>query len=287
MNMTNLSKEKKQYLILGAIGVLALVIITIFGLKFSLSSVGEAKTELADLKGKIESAERFLAKREQTRQAFSETSDELKSLIKSNPPLRNYYSWATEIIYAQARTAGLEVDAIDEQTGVSRTGLKDEDEITLEVYALRISAQGGYEQVKTFLNQVEHDYPLVRVTGIDLSTGASKDIHNVELFVEWPFNLSEITKSWESVLQRQQGSKSQAKLKDSTSLKISNLKKVPTPPAPRQAAKTIAASSRPVTRPISRLENKSQQQTGVLKKQGRATATSLSSRTIASYGVKK
>ena len=130
MSQINLSKQMKQYIILGAVGSLALLVLIAYGVKVSLSSVGDARFELADLKTKIENAERLLGRQELLRNTFIETSDELKSLIKTNPPERNYYSWATEIIYARARIVGLDIDAIDEVTTSIKSKEEEQSEIT-------------------------------------------------------------------------------------------------------------------------------------------------------------
>lgn len=119
MNFKNLSKEQKQYIALGGIVTVALVGIIIFGIKVSLSSISVARLELSDLTSKIESSDRALSKKGKTREEFVRTMHELKEHLQSIPPDRNYYSWATEIIYAKARVVKLEIDAIDEQT---RTG---------------------------------------------------------------------------------------------------------------------------------------------------------------------
>jgi hypothetical protein len=43
----------------------------------------------------------------------------LALILGSLPPERNYYSWATEIIYDVARLVHLDVDAIDEQSNAA------------------------------------------------------------------------------------------------------------------------------------------------------------------------
>jgi hypothetical protein len=205
-SLTNLTKDQRQYLVLGGVVAIILIVLIVFGVKVSLSSIGEAKLETSDLTSKIEGAERLLDKRDSTKKEFAETSDELRKYLKNIPPERNYYSWATEIIYATARLAELEIDAIDEQTGVSMddTKGKDGNEIKLEAYSLRITAHGGFNHFKNFLERIEEDQPLVRVTGIDISTGAKFDVHDVQLFIQWPFNLGYITDTWGDIASKQE-----------------------------------------------------------------------------------
>ena len=238
MSFTGLTKEQRLYLVLGGVVALILVVLMVFGVKVSLSSIGEAKLEMADLTSKIESAEQSLAKHSYTKEKFAETSDELRRHLQNIPPKRNYYSWATEIIYAIARLADLEIDGIDEQTGV---GGKDDNTIKLESYSLRITAHGGFSNVKSFLELVEEDQPLVRVTGIDISTGSKLDVHDVQFFIQWPFNLSSITDAWEEVASKQQAIGTSVPPKTNRSPS-----KIPTPSAPRPNTAPKAATEEPI-----------------------------------------
>lgn len=200
MNFKNLTKEQKQYIALGGIVATALVVIIVFGIKVSLSSITVARIELNDLTGKIESADRALAKQSKVREEFAETMHGLKEHLQNIPPDRNYYSWATEIIYSKARLAGLEIDAIDEQTRTGTLPKKDTNkEIKLESYSLRVTAHGGYETLKQFLELIEKDHPLARVTGVDISTGTEPEMHDMQLVIQWPFNLNVVTDVWASI----------------------------------------------------------------------------------------
>ena len=200
MNFKNLTKEQKKYIALGVIVATALVAIIVFGIKVSLSSISEVRLELNDLTGKIESADRALAKQSKVREEFVETVDRLKGHLKNIPPDRNYLSWATEIIYSKARLTGLEIDTLDEQTRTrvpSKSG--NNKELKLESYSLRVTAHGGYETLKQFLELIEKDHPLARVTGVDISTGTDPEIHDMQLVIQWPFNLSVVTDAWASI----------------------------------------------------------------------------------------
>ena len=203
MNIADLSKEQKQYVVIGGIVVVVLVALIVF-VSSSLSSTKDARLELADLTGKIDNADRALAKRDQEKTEFSETSAKLKVHIKNFPPNRNYYSWATEIVYDTARLAGLEVDAINEQTSAKKSKKAGKGATKLESYSLRITARGGFGNIKDFLGQIEESQPLARVTGVDISAGSNPDIHDVQLFIQWPFNLSAIIEAWEAIAKKQE-----------------------------------------------------------------------------------
>ncbi len=197
MSLKELTKEQKQRIVLGGIGAVVMVAIIFFGIKVSLSSLAKAKLELDDLAGKVESADRALAKQAQVRKDFAESLVVLKKYLRDAPPKQNYYSWATEAIHTKAWQSNLEIAAIEQQSlpGSSLSGGKGK-ALNLEPYSVRVTAHGGYEALKQFLALVEKDHPLARVVVVDVSTGSDPEIHNVQLVVEWPFNLSAVAGTW-------------------------------------------------------------------------------------------
>jgi hypothetical protein len=44
---------------------------------------------------------------------------------------------------------------------------------------------------------------LVRFSGIEISSGQGPDTHDVQLFMQWPFNFGEISKNWDAVADKQ------------------------------------------------------------------------------------
>lgn len=200
MSLSDLKKEQKQYLILGVMVAVVVAVLIVFGIKVSLSSISEARSELDDLVGKIKAADKALSETHREEAEFRSTIAELTAHLANIPPNRNYYSWATETIYAEARKAGFEIDAIDEIV-IAAPGddSREQDKVELESYSLRITAHGGYENVKRFLKRIASNHPLVRVTGIEISTSSDPDVHNVQLFIEWPFNLGHIAEAWKSI----------------------------------------------------------------------------------------
>jgi len=200
VNFSDLTKSQKQYLALGVIGVVGLVVLVVFGIRLSLSSIRMAKEELEIVSGKIEKAERSLARRSRTEKDLAEASHELGGLLENLPPERNYFSWATEVIYSTARATELEVDSIDELSGATKTKkAKGSNAIKLESYSLRITARGGFQNVKMFLALLEKEQPLARITGVDISSASDPEIHDVQIFVQWPFNLSAITDALDDI----------------------------------------------------------------------------------------
>lgn len=204
MSLKELTKDQKQYVVLGGLAVIILGILLVLGVRFSMASISAAKEELDDLTGKIENAEQALSRSNKTSKDYVETVSILGGYLEKAPPARNYYSWATEVIYSKARSVGLEIDSIDEISmplqSVSEDGGVG---ITFESYSLRLTAHGGYENTKYFLKLIKKDYPLIRFSGIEISSGQSPDSHDIQLFMQWPFNIGEISKNWDTVATKQ------------------------------------------------------------------------------------
>lgn len=238
MNVKDLTKEQKQYIALGSIVAVAFVVIIVFGIKVSLSSISDAKMELNEFSDKIENAERALSKQDRIRKDFAETTQGLRGFLKDTPPNRNYYSWAMEIIYAKARMAGLEIDAIDEQAraGVPPSGAAGQP-LVLESYSLRINALGSYEQLKGFLELIERDHPMARVVSVDISTGQGPETHGMQLVVQWPFSMNSVTEGWTTIDAKQQIAENPVSTIDDSAREES--KKVPPPPPPRPGSSVV------------------------------------------------
>ena len=278
MSLLDLRKEQKQYLILGVVAAVILAVLIVFGIKVSLSSISEARLELHGLTEKIESAEKSVSANHRNDAEFRSTITELKAHLAKIPPDRNYYSWATEIIYNEARMVHFEIDTIDENTiAAPADDPKEQDVVVLESYSLRINAHGGYENVKGFLQRIASNHPLVRVTGIEISTGTEPDDHNVQLFIEWPFNLGYIADTWKGITAQPPASVSPADqpAKPVAALETgeSDQKKQPIPPPPRPARTEPDASDQsmesdiPVDGEESDLAGKSENQPEAILKQ--------------------
>ncbi len=242
MSLNDMSKEQKQYIVLGVLAAVILIVLLVFGVRFSLSSIADARGELAVLVDKIETADRTLANRTEVSEDFKRTTETLKEQLKNAPPERNYYSWATEVIYSQARQIGLEIESIEEIAGKQKKRANQgEDTFRLEAYALRINARGGYNNVKWFLRGMKEGYPLVRFTGVEIAGGDDPESHKVQIWLQWPFNLDAISANWDSVEARQKvvdnqeqdaGSQPSSKNRKPVEPKAASGKH-PYPPAPR------------------------------------------------------
>ena len=196
MNLSHLTKEQKQYIVLGAFVVAAVAGIVI-AVRFSVSSIESAKAELSELNLKNDRAEQALSKTATSMDRFEATILELKERLDHVPPEQNYYSWATEIIYFKGRKAGLEIESVDE-VGMRGSNKKAPvDPVYFETYSLRVTARGGFDQTKAFLQDIEENHPLVRFSGLEISRGRTLESHDVQLFVQWPFKMNRIASLWD------------------------------------------------------------------------------------------
>ena len=201
MNWLDLTKDKKQYIVLASVVGVVVVALLYFGIHTETSSMSKTKEELEELTKKIEKSDQTLEKRSLICEDYEKSISQLKLHIKNMPPKKNYYSWATEIVYETARSTALEVDGVDEANAARPKTTEESagEEISLESYELRIIAHGGYEDVKEFLLELKRRQPLVRYTGIEINKGQKLDVHDIQLSVEWPFNLSDLSATWERI----------------------------------------------------------------------------------------
>ncbi len=199
MSLDELTKEQKQYLVFGGVAMLLLALL-IWWASAILSSIQAAKEELDDLSMKLESAKRAMADRSKASSDILNTVAILSGHFENAPPERNYYSWASEVVYSKAREVELEVDSIDEVGGGNKkASLDDDDSIRMGSYALRIAAHGGYDNIRTFIQQLKRQHPLVRFTGLEISAGSAPDVHDVHIWMQWPSNLASLAAKWESL----------------------------------------------------------------------------------------
>jgi len=186
MDLSNLSKQQKDRLLLMVMGGVLLVGGIGYGLKsvFAISASVESKNEI--LESKISRAERMVRMQNRLRKDSQEISAELKTYIKEAPPEKNYYSWASELLYALAKKTAFKIDRIEKQ-GESAKSKADVLKISS---SLKIVAQGEYETCLNFLKMMEKEYPLVRVVSININSGRNVEIHNVNIVIQWPSNLA-------------------------------------------------------------------------------------------------
>ena len=232
MDLNELTKEQKQLFILGGASLLLSALLIFAGIHSGFIPAQAAKTELEGLVGQIDLAERSLGEREKTKKEGLKMAAILEGLLQNLPPEKNYYSWATEIIYSTARKVGLDVDAIDEEKQAPERAKKperskrdkrdkrgkrgkqskqvesDKEKIFLSSYTLKITAHGSYEEVKQFLVEVERHHPMVRVVRVDIQASEDPEVHDVQISMQWPFGYASVTKAWENMAKKRDSTES-------------------------------------------------------------------------------
>jgi hypothetical protein len=203
MNFSKLGKQQKQYIVLGALCTAGILVGGVMGIRFSLSSVSKAKEELAALTDKIERAESTLSRGKNAGEEFVRTLGILETQLSNMPPDKNYYSWATEAVYGVARNSGFEIDSVDEFNLASTKEDAAKDGLRFRSYSIRIMAHGSYANARNFLATIEEQHPMARLSGLEISAGANPDAHDVQLYVQWPFDFSELLLVWEGVQRNQ------------------------------------------------------------------------------------
>jgi hypothetical protein len=199
MNLSEMTKAQKQYIVLGVLVGAGVIALSVFGIKQSLTAISEKRTQLEAVSEQLAKADRALSGYHEVNRKYEDTVQRLRAYEQYMPPDRNYYSWATEIIYGHGKVVGLEVDAVDE---ITDTAIKRPDGVVaLESYSLRIAAQGSFEEILEFARRLKKDQPLLRITGLDISLSKDPEVQIAQIFVQWPFGIETLSKGWEEAEQ--------------------------------------------------------------------------------------
>lgn len=233
MKLSSLSK-KQQYVLIGAVLAVAVVVIVVCLIQYSFSSAGDIRAELEELTVKIENADRTLANQKKVSEDYRNSAMELIEYIDMLPPDGNLYSWTAEITYSEARKASFEIESIDEMNlpeDVKAKKGKGADAVQIKSFTMRILAHSGYAQLKSFLSRLETSHPLVRVASVDIRSGENPEMHDVQLVLEWPVDLGIDSEGLLKAVEEMKKQEAQMEALQEKSSK--GQKKAPTPPEPR------------------------------------------------------
>ena len=190
MNWADISKEKKQALILIGMWVLGGVFALYqFVLMPFIRSRGASSTELDDLRTKIQKAEVAMEGDSRLRREYAEMTGELlEAADRYIVPIENPLSWVTEKVYSTARGVGVDIQTVMDMMS-SSPGWDQlvKSERTFRPYAVRIVTEGGYADVRRFVDALEKGNPYLYVSGISVvAQDQQVTRHSVSLTVEWP-----------------------------------------------------------------------------------------------------
>lgn len=187
MNFENLSKEQKQYIVLGVLTVAILVVLGGMGLKNSLSAGGSSEEELEILTRNIQQANERLGQKNTVDLNFATTRQQVQRYLQYDLPARK----RNRLVYPPAERAGLKIVSTEEVSEMGRRSGRGE--TTLESYALNVSATGSYASVIDFIQIVTEEFPLARVLSVDIKPGrGSVTQHDVHITIQWLCNFDSI-----------------------------------------------------------------------------------------------
>jgi len=191
MDFSSLSKQQKDRLML-TIMLSVLILVGIgYGVSYGLSLGKDFEAKNEKLADTIRRAERTVKRRRSVKKKLEEATKKLNLYLKESPPPKSYYAWATELIYAMGEECKFKIDAIDklDHSKLNPQEMKKK-QISLKVSSLKIRASSEYSTTIYFLEKLEKKYPLARIVSVSITAASDPEIHNVEIVVQWPFNLA-------------------------------------------------------------------------------------------------
>jgi hypothetical protein len=194
MNFQNISKEHKQYIVLGGIVVVTSLFAVInFVLMPMKAKWSNARAEFETLRSSVDDAHRMV-KNERKIQVNLEKSDEVLQRAAGEflPDIENPLSWATQKMYAQSRVVGVEIASVSEVGGsvLLQTQAKDEHR-AFGSYAVRVIMECSFERLKALVQAMEESNPYLSITGLTVdSRPNTPNAHSVNLVIEWPICLN-------------------------------------------------------------------------------------------------
>jgi hypothetical protein len=193
MKLPENRKERVQVFVLIGIGA-ALALYALVQLLVSPYTAARQKLNAVqeDLNRKIETARRVLLYAPAVKEEYESVTAEIEKTMASNvlrPVLGSYTVVVTETIETAARLAGIAVTEIQEvgtrELPRGKTAIKTAE--AFKSYAVQVSGDGSYEQVRAFLDKIETDNPFLCVTEIRITGRSDKpEQHRVTIRVEWP-----------------------------------------------------------------------------------------------------
>ncbi|MEI6149310.1 MAG: GspMb/PilO family protein, partial [bacterium] len=175
MKLPENRKERIQVFALIGIGA-ALALYALFQLLVVPYTAERQKLNAVqgDLDRRMETARKELLYAPAVKEEYAAVTADIDRIMASNvlrPILGSYTVVVTETIEAAARVAGIEVTEIQEvgtrELPRSKTSTKAVE--AFKSYAVQVSGEGSYEQVRAFLDKIEIDNPFLCVTEIRIT----------------------------------------------------------------------------------------------------------------------
>lgn len=189
MTWADMGKEQRQMLVLSVIiGFAALFALVRFALMPLMASFGTTQTQIEEISGDLENANRALELEPETRSRLEQSSQTLwKYNDRYLPARENPLTWATENAYRHARRVGVEVVSVAEVYAGQlpwKTGKKSKRYFI--PYKVRLTARCGYYDLLRLIKDIEVGNPFVSIASIVVSAKDNPEQHTVNLTLEWP-----------------------------------------------------------------------------------------------------
>lgn len=186
--------KKERIQVFGLIGLgVALLLFTLVQLLIVPFNARRQKWKIIqeELDRKMEKAKKELLYAPTVKVEYDVVSVEIDRIMASNvlrPILGSYLVGVTEMLENAAREVGLKLNEIQE-VGIGELPRSKTDK-TVDVfksYAIQLSGEGSYEEVRAFLDKIETDNPFLCVTEIRIIGRPDKpEQHQLNVRVEWP-----------------------------------------------------------------------------------------------------
>jgi hypothetical protein len=205
MNWQELPKEKKQiYLLMGVGGIGLLYVLYSFALMPLVGQMKQMATEVEDLRGKLDAAQRLFAREEALMEDLVQGREAMDLRLQTQiPPVESPLAWVTEQVYGASRQVGVDVESVANVTadppwaaaGAAKTKPKPGEPAgrRFTTYSVQIALRCSYEEMLQLLTVLEQGNPfitvmMVQVAGLD----SQPEKHTVTLLVSWPIPIEPI-----------------------------------------------------------------------------------------------
>ena len=189
MDLSSMTKEQRQYAVLGGlVGVKVIYLAVAFGIKPFLQGWEDTRVEYNELKEKLHGERKNVNRTSILLHNLDSSYTNLSFMAKNHiAPRENAYSWVTEKIYRLARDLKIDVETITEYQ--PHLPWSSSPSVTREfgAYGVRITTSCGYNKLRELVVKLEESNPLLVVSGISVSSSTGNfERHKVQVQLEWP-----------------------------------------------------------------------------------------------------
>lgn len=194
MNLSKLSKQQKEHLILAVMGVITtLAILQNLVIAPNRAKAATAKETIDTLASEVRTGESILARDRTNRNRLKTVSAEILTLMAEDaPPDFSRYTWALGRLSRIARQNDLfpQIREFDGTRFMPHRGNYDtvRNKSGMWVpYTVEVDFRAGYHQTIRFLDTLHRQDPLASVAQITIQANPDDpENHRVQLLIEWP-----------------------------------------------------------------------------------------------------